>query len=53
MIDDNQLYQMASSLMDEGYGTFDRCIQVVKACKGDIYGSKQVLSKLIFKEFKK
>jgi hypothetical protein len=53
MIEDNKLYLMASALTDEGYGAFERCIQVLKACKGDMYESKKVLSKLIFKEFKK
>jgi hypothetical protein len=35
MIDDDLLYLVASQLHDEGYGTFDRCISVAKACKGD------------------
>lgn len=52
-IDDDVLYQVASKLMDEGYGSFDRCLAVAKACKGDIFEAEQVLSKLIFKEFKK
>ena len=45
--------QTASALNDEGYGTFDRCYQVAKACKGDIVEAKKTLSTLIFKEFKK
>jgi hypothetical protein len=44
---------MASILTDEGYGSFDRCLSMMRACKGDIEEAKKVLSKLIFKEFKK
>jgi hypothetical protein len=36
-IDDNILYQVASQLEEEGYGSFDRCISVAKACKGDVH----------------
>ena len=53
MIDDNILYHVASKLMDKGYGSFDRCLQVSKACKGNEIDAEEVLSTLIFKEFKK
>ena len=53
LLDEDNLYQTASALADEGYGSFDRCLIVAKACKGDIAEAKKVLSKLIFKEFKK
>jgi hypothetical protein len=50
---DDLIYETASTLTDQGYGSFDRCLQVYKACKGDLTETKRVLSKLIFKEFKK
>lgn len=53
MIDEGVLMYTASTLCDEGYGSFERCMQVAKACKGDLDEAKKVLSKLIFKEFKK
>ncbi len=52
-MDEDKLYSIASILTDEGYGSFDRCITVAKACKGDVEEARSVLSKLIFKEFKK
>mmetsp|Transcript_35347 Transcript_35347/g.26353 ORF Transcript_35347/g.26353 Transcript_35347/m.26353 type:complete len:131 (+) Transcript_35347:1101-1493(+) len=53
LIDENIIYAVASKLMDKGYGSFERCIQVVKACKGNEIEAEEVLTKLIFKEYKK
>ena len=50
VIDEDKLYSIASILTDEGFGSFDRCITVAKACKGNIDDARDVLSKLIFKE---
>jgi hypothetical protein len=50
---DEFIYQSAAKLSDKGYGSFDRCLQVFRACKGDFEETEKVLSKLIFKEYKK
>jgi hypothetical protein len=33
---DDLIYETASTLTDQGYGSFDKCLQVYKACKGDL-----------------
>ena len=44
MIDDGVLYDTAFSLSEEGYGSFERCLSVAKACKGEKEEAKKVLS---------
>jgi hypothetical protein len=43
----------ASRMADEGFGEFERCFQIIKACKGNEEEAKKMLSQLIFKEHKK
>jgi len=50
--EENVLFQGASQLADEGYGEFSRCLQVLRACKGSLDEARQVLSEIMFKEFK-
>lgn len=47
---DDQLLTMASILLDEGFGSFDRCSMVVRALRGDMDKARDLLSKLIISE---
>lgn len=35
-LNDEKLLGMASLLVDEGYGSFDRCYNIIRCLKGDI-----------------
>jgi hypothetical protein len=41
---------MASILLDEGYGLFERCNKVVRIMSGEMEKARSVLSKLIITE---
>ena len=41
---------MASILCDEGYGSFDRCMLVLRAFRGDIERARKILSQITFSE---
>lgn len=41
---------MSSILLDEGYGTFDRCLYACKATRGGIIRTKEILSSLMITE---
>jgi len=41
---------MASILLDEGFGSFDRCYNLIRCLRGDIKKARDVLSQLIFQE---
>ena len=41
---------MASILCDEGYGSFDRCMLVLRAFRGDIKMARKILSQITFSE---
>ena len=47
---DGQLFNMASILCDEGYGSFDRCMLVLRTLRGDIVRARKILSQLTFTE---
>ena len=47
---DNGYLQIASNMTELGYGEFERCLKVLKACKGDEEEAKNTLSGIIFKE---
>ncbi|TNV79687.1 hypothetical protein FGO68_gene1735 [Halteria grandinella] len=47
---DEKLLSMASILVDEGYGSFDRCYALVRALRGDIGKARETMSQLIFYE---
>ncbi len=50
--DDNEyLYGLASELNEDGYGEFNRCLLMLKACKGNVDEAKMSLSNLVFEEF--
>jgi exonuclease VII small subunit len=51
-LDEGLVYDLSLQLSDRGFGSFERCQQVVKACKGDIKEAEKVLSKIMVKEFK-
>lgn len=37
-------------MMDEGYGTFERCYQLIRTVRGDLNKAKEIASQLIFYE---
>lgn len=49
--DEEYMYGIASELNEEGYGNFNRCLIMLKACKGDVDEAKKALSNLVFEEF--
>lgn len=46
-----ELFQLASILVDEGYGSFDRCLKMLQTVNGDGEEARKQLSELTFKEF--
>ena len=48
-LDEEVLYNKASILSDSGFGTFELCYSVLKACKGNEVAAKKELTNLIFK----
>jgi hypothetical protein len=47
---DEQYLSMGSILVDEGYGSFDRCCMVIRTVKGQMLAARDVLSKLMITE---
>ena len=43
-------YKQASELCDKGFGTFERCIQIMGVCKGNVQEAEKILSKFMLKE---
>lgn len=49
-LSDEKLLGMGSLLVDEGYGSFDRCYNIIRCMRGDIKKARECLSQLIFHE---
>jgi len=49
-ISEVQLFSMSSDLMDEGYGSFDRCFSALRVARGDLTQAKAILSSLMIAE---
>ena len=49
-LSDEKLLGMASILVDEGFGTFDRCYSMIRALRGSMTNAKENLSQLMFYE---
>ena len=47
---DEQLLNMGSIVADQGYGSFDRCMLVLRTLGGDIEKARVVLSQITFAE---
>ena len=47
---DEQLLNMGSIIADQGYGSFDRCMLVLRTLRGDIDKARKVLSQITFAE---
>ena len=47
---DEKLLGMASMMLDEGYGTFDRCYAIVRCVRGELSAAKEITSQLMFHE---
>ena len=47
---DEQYLSMGSILVDEGYGSFDRCCMIIRTVKGVMVAARDVLSKLMITE---
>jgi len=47
---ESQLFEIASDLMDEGFGSFERCLLCSKMLNGDITKARDVLSNLMIVE---
>ena len=45
---DEKLLGMASMMVDEGYGTFDRCYAIVRCVRGDLRSAREIASQLMF-----
>ena len=43
-LNDEQLLGMGSILFDEGFGTFDRCYNMVRVLRGDLKRARDYLS---------
>ena len=51
-IKEEKIYEEASKMSDKGYGSFERCAQILMACKGNLQEAEKILSKLMIKENK-
>jgi hypothetical protein len=49
-LDDDKLLGLASMLVDEAYGSFDRCYSLIRVVRGDLTAARDLLSKLIIFE---
>ena len=49
---DESYYAIAFDMSDKGFGSFDRCLQILIACNGNKNESEKILSKLMMKEAK-
>ena len=49
-LSDEKLLGMASLLVDEGLGSFDRCYSLVRTLRGNLNKTREELSQLIFYE---
>ena len=47
---EQQILNMGSMLTDEGYGTFDRCANVLRTLRGDIDKARKLLTRITFTE---
>ena len=47
---EQQLLHMGSILADEGFGSFDRCMMVLRSLRGDIEKARKLLSSITFTE---
>jgi len=47
---EEQLVGMASILADEGYGSFERALMAIRALRGDIKRTRNILSTLMITE---
>ena len=47
---DQELLHMASVLLDEGFGSLERCLNAIRILRGDIGRAKEVLSNLMITE---
>lgn len=50
MYSEQQLLHMGSILADEGFGSFDRSMMVLRALRGDIENARKLLSSITFAE---
>lgn len=41
---------MASIMVDEGFGSFERCYSLIRTLRGNLERAKEILSQLIFYE---
>ena len=49
-LDDEKLLGLASILVDEAYGSFDRCYSLIRVVRGDLDLARDLGSKLIIYE---
>ena len=48
MNDEHYMFTFASQLADTGFGSFEDCLTVLSACKGDLQLAKRQLSRIMF-----
>jgi hypothetical protein len=46
-LDDDKMLGMASMLVDEAYGSFDRCYSLIRVVRGDLNLARDISSQLI------
>jgi hypothetical protein len=49
-LSDEKLLGMASLMMDEGYGSFDRCYSLIRCVRGNLKEAREISSQLMFHE---
>jgi hypothetical protein len=46
-LDDDKMLGLASMLVDEAYGSFDRCYSLIRVVRGDLNLARDISSQLI------
>lgn len=47
-----EYYEVAGTLSDRGFGSFERCLHILSVCGGNQKEAEKILSKLMMKENK-
>ena len=48
--DEHYMFTFASQLSDQGFGSFEDCLTVLAACKGDLKQAQKQLSRIMFQK---
>ena len=50
-VNEDELYPQAHYMSEKGYGPFEKCLQMLKACKGNYEEATETISKLMLVQY--